>query len=311
MANLLENPGFEVAGATASDADSWSRSTFAARVSTMPRSGSWSVFATKFGFPSTDARLWQSIATSAGILHQCSAWVKRDSGLGGIRLVDDETVTVIASIDGADATGDWQLLSGYHTPGSALTFVVETSGPETTGAWYVDDCIVEESDVPRHLSVAITALTSRLALITGSGAGYYHDLSGRVYAREIDPQTDSPSMPCASVILANKPEFEPQEGRWIRATITPTVIGFIAESDQLDAAGSSQVAALNFIEDVTRALMPAAGEQWNLGSAQIEDIVIDPRPVVVGLVDQREYAIVPVDVRVSLRFSREDLGPSA
>lgn len=311
MSNLLSNPGFEVAGATASDAASWSRTTFAARVATMPRTDAWSMFATKSGFPTTDARVWQTIPASAGVLHACSAWVKRDSGDGGIRLFDDQTVTEIASIDGASATGEWQLLSGYLHAGSSIAFVVETNGPETTGAWYIDDCSVGETDVPRHLSVAITALSSRLALITGTGAGYYHDLGGRIYAREIDPQTDSPSMPCACVVLVNKPEFDPQEGYWIKATITPTVIGFIAESDQLDAAGSSQVAALNFIEDVTRALMPANGEQWDLGNAQISEIVIDPRPVTVGMVDQREYAIVPIDVRVSIHFSRADLGPGA
>lgn len=310
--NLLANAGFETQGATASDAESWSRSGFAARVSTLPRSGSWSMLLIKSGFPSpTEARTWQALSATPGVLHSCSAWVRRDTGDGGVRLFDDVTLTEIAVIDGASATGDWQLLSGYLSPGASTSLVVETFGVETTGAWYVDDCSMEETDVPRHLSVAITALVSKLSAINGTAGGYYHDLGGRIYAREVDPQTDSPSMPCACVILANKPEFEPQEGRWISARITPTVIGFLAESDLLDAAGSSQVAALNFIEDVTRALMPAAAEQWNLGNSQIEDVMIDPRSVTVGLIDQREYCIVPIDVRVTIRFSRADLGPSA
>jgi hypothetical protein len=258
------------------------------------------------------AAVSQRVVLTPGRLSAWSCRVRRVSGSGGVvfyALSDANAVLGLASIDGAAASGTWQVLSFFVAASEPGARLYVQSIDDGASVWLVDACEISEVAVPRHFHTAITALYDRIKTI--AGADYYHDLTGRVYARALDPQTHSPGFPFACITLQRKPEFEPVDGTWVLATITPTVVGFVAESEALDGANSSVVSALKFIEDVTRAIMPASGTRWILGSSQIEDVSIDPQPMEVGMVDNHEYAIVPIDIMIRMRVQRSDLGPSA
>ena len=322
MSELIQNGGFELFFGSALTASSWTRvePTYSVRVASgdaHTETASYSVtHALAFDLSETEGSAYQDVAVTSGRTYTVFAWVKRYSGDGtGFEIVDGDGV-VMAEIPSYAATGEWQIVSGYYTATSSTARVtirnqVSASGLATT-SWYVDDFSFQEAPhMARHLHTAITSLYSALGGINGSAGGYYYDLTSKVFAREIDPQLQSPGLPYASILLLKSVQYQPTDGTWIRAIITPTIIGVVAETENLDASGSGLVAALKFVEDVTRAIMPVSASRWSLGSVQIEDVVIDPQPITVGLADQMEYAVVPIDVQITIRFGRADLGPNA
>lgn len=323
MSELVLNGGFETAGGTSLDAANWTRvnSGFAFRAAlpgVIAGTASFNVtHSLAFDLSETEGSGYQDIAVTPGNTYSVLAWVKRYSGADtGFEIVDGNTGTQIAAIPYTSATDDVQAVSGYYVATSStlrLTVrnLIHTTSLPTT-SWYVDGVSFQEvPHMARHLHTAITSLFSVIGGINGSAGGYYYDLTNKVYAREIDPQLQSPGLPYASILLLKSVQFQPTDGTWVRAIVTPTIIGVVAETENLDATNSGMVAALKFLEDVTRAIMPVSASRWSLASSQIEDVVIDPQPITVGLADQMEYAIVPIDVQITIRFGRADLGPNA
>lgn len=322
MSELITNGGFEAAGGTAFDAANWTRvqPSFSFRAAVPEaHSGSASYNVTHslaFDLSETEGSAYQDVAVTPGNTYSVFAWVKRYSGdATGFEIVDGSGV-VMAEIPYSAVTGEWQIVSGYYTARSSTARVTIRNQIRNLGlastSWFVDDLSFQEvPHMARHLYTAVTSLYSTIGGINGSAGGYYYDLTGKVYAREVDPQTQSPGLPYASILLLKKVEFQPVDGTWVRAIVTPTIIGVVSETENLDATGSGMVAALKFVEDITRAIMPTGAVRWSLGSSQIEDVTIDPQPITVGLADQMEYAVVPVDVQITIRFGRTDLGPNA
>ena len=132
--NLVPNPSFETAGASGSDAASWTEGTSHTRASDRPHAGGWSMKSTFTG--AGTASRSPVIAVSPNTTYTLSAWIYRGSTTGG------------ACVDMNDIAGErqlcatqsnvWQFVSGPWSSGSttSLTLRLVTDGNPNGSIWF-------------------------------------------------------------------------------------------------------------------------------------------------------------------------------
>lgn len=318
MSNLLTNPGFE------SGATGWTLNENAMVLSTYPaRTGTY-VCELRHSFtPNVAADAQRTVTLVPGAMYLLTCWVRFIAGASTMVLALDCSpgggTGQAATLASISATGDWQKMAVAVVVDGDGTCLVDAYGlPQNFSVanqtWIIDDFVLERVGgvpVARHLHTAYADLVTQLLTINGAAGGYYHDLGSRVYCRLLTPHDASSAFPFLSVFVSTPPRFSFTDASIVKATLTISIVGFINESVALDAANSATTPALKLIEDVTRALMPATGGQWDFGSATVDDMRLVPQQVVVGVADGYEFAEVPIDVELDIRFARADLGPTA
>ncbi len=135
--NLVLNPGFETAGASATDAANWTEGTNHTRASDKFHTGGWSLRST-FRGAGTDTRTTAPIAVSPNTTYTYSGYVWRTNSTGGVcmdmaDLVGERQLCTSAS-------GSWQFLSGTWSSGSntSVTLRLITDGSPTGDIWFDD-----------------------------------------------------------------------------------------------------------------------------------------------------------------------------
>lgn len=309
--NRLANPGWETAGATESDAASWTRDSVGAyRYGVGYRSGAWAGVllrsASSLVPPITySAGYWQQdgIAVSAGSLVEVAVYAYQAAASGVVaRLLVDGI-----EVDRAADDGGWQRLSALVTPtASTISVRIDLVGIGGTAAsWIVDDASAEDVAMgfKRGTHQAFKALYERLREINGATGGYWHDVGGRVYARLIQPgEAAAPQEPYVCLALRDDGAIEIAGPEYVRTTIDVDVYGFPKATAASDIENCSSVTVAKLYDDILKCLMPTNDERpyWHLGEPTIvSDVRFTSKRLMAEQVEA-DTGSVPAHVRLTV-----------
>ncbi|HQL55484.1 MAG TPA: hypothetical protein PLQ87_12315 [Phycisphaerae bacterium] len=323
--NLLVNPGFEAGdtgwtlatGATVTSAYGAHMGVNACRLR-------WKLGTIIPPVPSIRGAASQEIASTAGLVYELSAWVALESGQAGARLqVQNPAGAAWEDVDTilyTDLTDDWVRLSGSVTAaGDTLAVrVVVYEGAQSKGYILADDLIagvpVEIQLMPRGLRKAYVDFYNKIASIS-TADGYYHTVSTIIPRMAWPNEQNAPRVfPYVCVPADHQLEagdYPEVDSGSVRVRLRQPVIVVLKRSWSDDAETGAAADALNWHDDILRAVMPAAQSgAWNAGSVIIRDITPHKFRVLADPVEGGA-PFVSVEFLIDLIVSRGDLGPEA
>ena len=155
-ANVVQNPGFETAGGSASDAANWTEGSLHARASDKFNTGAWSLKST-FRGAGTDTRQTVSISTSTTYTY--SGYIWRTNTVGGACMDMNDIVGELTLC--SSTVGSWQFKSGTWGSGSntSVTLRLITDASPTGDIWF-DDISLDSGTGPTNTPTNTTAPTN-------------------------------------------------------------------------------------------------------------------------------------------------------
>lgn len=147
---------------------------------------------------------------------------------------------------------------------------------------------------------AHAALVDRLKTI--NGIGYWHNLSGRVYTRFVDP-TSGQTFPyvCVPLDAEDGGDYPMVEPTVVQTSQSVTIVGFVPESSSAVRDSQAVEAALKLRDDILKAVM----SDWTLGG-KVNDLTPVRHRAGAGFLD---YGFAEVTVRWALMQGLDNLGP--
>jgi len=143
--NAVQNPSFEIQGASSADAASWTEGTNHARASDKFNTGSWSLKSSFIGTGGTSTS--QTVTVAAGTNYTYSGYIWRASTVGGSCMDMNDLVGEVQLC--TTTTGSWQFKSGAWTSGSttSVTLRLITDGNPNNNIWF-DDISLASAGTP-------------------------------------------------------------------------------------------------------------------------------------------------------------------
>lgn len=266
----------------------------------------------------------QQIETTSGLAYELSAWVALESGQAGARLqIQNPSGAAWEDVDAvlySDLTDDWIKLSGSATAaGETMEVrVVVYEGAQAEGYVLADDLVagvpVEIQLMPRGLRKAYVDFYNKIASIS-TADGYYHTVSTIIPRMAWPNEQNAPRVfPYVCVPADHQLEagdYPEVDSGSVRVRLRQPVIVVLARSWSGDPETGAAADALNWHDDLLRAVMPTAQNlPWNADSKVIRDITPHKFRVLADPVEGGA-PFVSVEFLIDLIVSRGDLGPEA
>jgi hypothetical protein len=133
--NVVQNPGFETAGASSADAASWTEGTLHARASDKFNTGAWSLKST-FRSTGTDTR--QTVTTTTNKTYTYSGYIWRTNSTGGACMDMNDIAGELTLC--TTTSGSWQFKTGTWNSGTntSVTLRLITDASPTGDIWFDD-----------------------------------------------------------------------------------------------------------------------------------------------------------------------------
>lgn len=323
MANLIQNGGFEVAGIDDEHAESWIhiQHPFSLRYGPAARTGFFGAAISAFpGFPGNpggNGRVLQTVGSTPGAFYDMSVWAKRVSGNSGFEIVDNVGMPY-AMLTSAQATGEWQNVLATIISGSdQIHFELRNMDHTVSSTWYVDDASIVPTSLgavmPKPLSQSYIAVINAVKGINGLAGGFHHDLGGRVLSRLLWPSdAGAPKTPYVCVVLEwGSGGFPEVHEDFTRIVLPLSIVGYVPMDELASIATSSEIRALNLLEDMMKAILPAQPPYWWTlpGAIRIQNISFRNHEITPAEEDGIQFIEIQLGVDVEVRFTRSDLGP--
>jgi hypothetical protein len=214
--NVVQNPSFEIQGASSTDAANWTEGSLHARASDKFNTGAWSLKSTFRGVGTHTA---QTVSVLAGTAYTYSGYVWRTNTVGG------------ACVDMSDLTGElqhcfttagsWQFKSGTWNSGTntSVTLRLITDGSPTGDIWFDDISLTGPgggpTNTPTNTSAPPTNTPTNTPVPptntpTNTPVGPTNTPTNTPTSTPIPPTNTPTNTPVASGNVVQNPSFEIQ-----------------------------------------------------------------------------------------------------
>lgn len=252
----------------------------------------------------------ESLAIDYGILNQIAESLSIPYDILTLAAESLALTYDMRALAGESLAADWDI-RGLATDTLAIVYDIEgltgIVGESVALVYDIEALPTDrEADLMASKYQAIDGLRERLKIING-GTEYHFDLGRRVYSKLILPNEDGKrSYPYLCVPLIEEAQvYVTVEETWIHTTWQQIIYGFVGETTPGKISAATVDAISKLHDDIIKALM----YDWTLGGVVGMDTKVLGNMSWAGAGDEENYGELQMVVQLSIRFSRDELGP--